>query len=130
MNNNTLREAGEDYLEAILNLEGESGEVRSIDVARHLDVSRPSVNKAIGVLKDLGMVEQEPYGTISLTDLGRERAEEVDHRHRVLRNFLTKVIGVAPDIADEDACRIEHVLSEETMKKLTKYFHEVTEKQD
>lgn len=125
MSSHNLREAGEDYLEAILSLEDEKGETRSIDVANALNVSRPSVNKAIGVLKDLGMVEQEPYGAIKLTTLGRNRAEEVENRHNILNNFLVRVLGVTPETADADACKIEHVISAETMDKLIKYMSEV-----
>lgn len=117
----TLREAGENYLEAILSLENESKDVRSIDVARQLEVSRPSVNKALGVLKEMGMVEQQPYGAIRLTDKGRLRAIEVTSRHRTLKSFLINVLGVEAETADEDACKMEHVVSKETMRKLTDY---------
>lgn len=117
-----LREASENYLEAILRLEDTEGRVRSVDVANELGVSRPSVNKAVGVLKKAAMVEQQPYGHINLTPLGREKAEEVLQRHRILRSFLIHVLGVNPTVADEDACRMEHVVSEETMAKLIKHF--------
>lgn len=126
MDNTDLREASEDYLEAILNLEDDKGEVRSIDVANFLNVSRPSVNKAVGVLKEMGMVEQEPYSPIKLTDLGRMKASEVDRRHRALRRFLIEVLGVDPTTADDDACKIEHVISKQTMEKLIDYLAEVT----
>lgn len=120
--NNILREASENYLEAILRLEDEHQTVRSIDVATALGVSRPSVNKALGVLKKAGMVEQQPYGRITLTELGREKANEVFARHRILRSFLINVLGVDPETADNDACKMEHVVSEQTMAKLTKHF--------
>lgn len=125
-----LREAGENYLEAILRLEDESHHVRSIDVANTLGVSRPSVNKALGVLKKAGMVEQQPYGRISLTGLGRERAQDVLRRHVALRTFLTKLLGVDAETADADACRMEHVISEQTMAKLCDYMEKITEKKD
>lgn len=121
-----LREAGENYLEAILKLEDDNHNVRSIDVATELGVSRPSVNKALGVLKKAGMVEQQPYGRINLTDLGREKALDVTQRHRLLRSFLINVLGVDAETADEDACRMEHVVSEQTMRKLTDHFDRVT----
>lgn len=117
-----LREASENYLEAILKLEDSSKSVRSIDVAGELQVSRPSVNKALGVLKKAGMVEQQPYGRISLTSEGRTRAAEVARRHTVLKGFLTDVLGVDEETADFDACKMEHVMSEQTMKKLADYF--------
>lgn len=120
--NTILREAGENYLEAILRLEDDQQTVRSIDVATALGVSRPSVNKALGVLKKAGMVEQQPYGRISLTELGREKANEVFRRHRTLRSFLINVLGVDPETADADACKMEHVVSEQTMCKLVQHF--------
>lgn len=121
----TLHEAGEDYLEAILNLEDAQGNVRSVDVANMLGVSRPSVNKALGILKKMGYVSQQPYGSIRLTDEGRNRANSVLDRHTVIKGFLTKVLGVNPETADEDACRMEHVMSEETMDKLTRYIEKI-----
>lgn len=122
-----LREASENYLEAILKLEEMSGPVRSIDVANLLGVSRPSVNKAVSVLKKAGMVEQQPYGRISLTPLGREQARAVDFRHQTLKRFLTKILGVEESVAEEDACRMEHVISPETMKRLTDYIQTIQE---
>lgn len=119
-----LREAGEDYLEAILVLEDENREVRSIDVANMLEVSRPSVNKAVGVLKDLGMVDQQPYGSIRLTEKGRKRAKLVARRHQTLKYFLIEVLGVTPDVAEEDACKMEHVVSDETMERLIEHLKE------
>jgi Mn-dependent DtxR family transcriptional regulator len=116
-----LREAGENYLETILSLEGENGDVRSVDVANSLGVSRPSVNKALRTLKEFGYVEQQPYGRIRLTGMGRSHAEAVTDRHRVLKRFLTQVLGVDADTADEDACRMEHIVSMETMAKLSAY---------
>lgn len=117
-----LREASENYLEAILKLEDSAKSVRSIDVASELQVSRPSVNKALGVLKKAGMVEQQPYGRISLTAEGRARAAEVARRHAVLKDFLVDVLRVDEETADFDACKMEHVISEQTMKKLADYF--------
>ncbi|MGI6404844.1 MAG: metal-dependent transcriptional regulator [Oscillospiraceae bacterium] len=125
-----LREASENYLEAILKLEEISGPVRSIDVANLLGVSRPSVNKAVSVLKKAGMVEQQPYGRISLTPLGREQAKAVDLRHKTLKRFLTKILGVEESVAEEDACRMEHVISPETMKRLTDYIQKIKEEND
>lgn len=123
-----LHEASENYLEAILKLEDESGSVRSIDVAGALGVSRPSVNKALGVLKKAGMVDQQPYGRISLTPEGRARAMEVTRRHATLKGFLTGVLGVDERTADFDACKMEHVVSEQTMKQLTDYLERIINK--
>lgn len=119
-----LREASENYLEAILKLEDDSGAARSIDVATELGVSRPSVNKALGVLKKAGMVEQQPYGRIGLTADGRRRAMEVMRRHEVIKGFLTGVLGVDDRTANFEACKMEHVLSEQTMQKLTGYLEQ------
>lgn len=116
-----IRSSGEDYLEAIYNLSQETGRVRSVDVAHTLGVTRPSVNKAMSILVEEGMIEKEPYGDICLTQKGRERAREVTGRHRLLRLFLTKVLEVDEKIAEEDACKMEHVISEETMNKLRIY---------
>lgn len=118
----SLREASENYLEAILKLEDKAQSVRSVDVAGELGVSRPSVNKALGVLKKAGMVEQQPYGRISLTDEGRLKAAEVTRRHKTLKEFLAGVLGVDEATAELDACKMEHVVSEQTMKKLAGYF--------
>jgi len=125
-----LREASENYLEAILKLEDENRHVRSIDVAGELGVSRPSVNKAIGVLKKMGMVEQQPYGRISLTEEGRRQANEIMLRHVTLKKFLTFVLGVDDATADVDACKMEHVVSEQTMRNLTAYIETVPTKQE
>lgn len=121
-----LRAASENYLEAILKLEDDNRSVRSIDVAGEIGVSRPSVNRALGVLKKAGMVEQQPYGRISLTAEGRLRAAEVAGRHKTLKGFLTGVLGVDEATADSDACKMEHVISETTMKKLTGYFEKAS----
>lgn len=116
-----LREAGENYLEAILELQEQGQGTRSIDVAKRLGVSRPSVNKALGILKDAGMVEQQPYGLITLTETGRKRAEEVSRRHIIIKRFLTEVLSVDKDTSDIDACRMEHVISNKTMTALVEF---------
>lgn len=119
-----LSRAGEDYLEAIYRLSiGGAGEesVRSVDVAEHLGVSKASVNKALSTLKESGMVEQSRYGRVNLTDEGRRYAALVWRSHRALRLFLERDLGVEPDVADSEACLMEHVLSEDTMRRLIGY---------
>ena len=111
----------EDYLEKIYDLSLVNEKVRSIDVARALKVSRASVNKSLGGLKQDGYIEQEPYGAIFLTDRGFEVAKETRKRHNALRKFLTKVLNVSYETADVDACEMEHAISEETAEKLYKY---------
>nr|WP_307992975.1 metal-dependent transcriptional regulator [uncultured Niameybacter sp.] len=113
-----LGQSGEDYLETVLELEQLYGVVRSIDIAKKLNVSRPSVNKAINNLKEAGMVTQQSYGDIKLTDLGRKTAKDIIYRHTLIKKFLTYVLGLSPQIAEADACKIEHILSPETIEKL------------
>lgn len=121
----SLTRAGEDYLESIYRLSLESAEpdktVRSVDVADQLEVSKASVNKALNQLKDMGMVTQCRYGCIKLTEEGEKYARIVWRSHRALRAFLEDDLGVKPEIADEEACHMEHVLSADTMERLIKY---------
>ena len=107
----------EDYLEAILMIQQEKGSARSIDVAAQLGFSKPSVSVAMHKLEEQGSLRMEDDGRLSLTEAGREIAERVYERHRVLTGLLTRM-GVSPRVAEEDACRIEHVISQETFDKL------------
>lgn len=116
-----IRESGEDYLETILSLEKSKNVVRSSEIAERLSVSRPSVNRAINVLREAGMVEQERYGTIRLTDAGRKRAEEVMAKHLLIYSFLHEGLGVSAENAAADACRIEHIVSEETVEAIRRF---------
>lgn len=116
-----LGESLEDYLEAMLLLE-ESGKIRSVDVAKQLNVSKPSVNNALCILKEKGFVTQENYKDIHLTDAGREQAMLVLERHRILRSFLIDILKVDPNQAEIDACKIEHIISEETFDKFKSYY--------
>ena len=109
--------SSENYLEVIYELARDGKPVRSVEVAKEMDVSKASVNKAIGVLRDAGYVEQELYGSIQLTPLGTARAKEVMLRHQVVKRFLIVALGVDELTADEDACRMEHVISKQTMDK-------------
>ena len=117
-----LGQSREDYLECLLMLE-ENGKIRSVDVAKKMNVSKPSVNKAMNVLKEYGFISQENYGDIHLTENGRALAENILNRHRTLRGFLLEVLKVEASQAEEDACKIEHVLSEETFIKLSNFYH-------
>ena len=117
----TLRESGEDYLETILILHQRSGYVRSIDIANELGYSKPSISRAVGILKDNGYITVEPTGQIILTKSGKKHAEEVYSKHKLLTRFLNEILGVSEENAEEDACRIEHVISDETYKKLDKF---------
>ena len=108
----------EDYLEMIFILHRKGGEVRVTDIASSLKVSKPSVNRAVGALKEAGLLEHEFYGAIALTPEGETRAAQVLRRHRMIRHFLHHTLGVPEEIAEEDACRMEHVISQESFDKI------------
>ena len=111
----------EDYLEMIFILHRKGGEVRVTDIASSLKVSKPSVNRAVGALKEAGLLAHEFYGTIALTPEGETRAAQVLRRHRMIRHFLHHTLGVPEEIAEEDACRMEHVVSAQTIQHLYDY---------
>ena len=116
-----LHASGEDYLEAILVLQKEKGMVRSVDVARHMEVSKPSVCHAVAVLRDGGFLTMDEDHVLRLTDAGREVAEKIYERHCFFTEQLIAA-GVDPRIAEADACRIEHVISTESFEHLKKSF--------
>ncbi len=113
-----IRESGEDYLETILILQERTGYVRSIDIASELGFSKPSVSRAMGILKNDGFITVEPDGQIVLTKRGYLRAREVYDRHLLITRFLRDILGVSDNNTNEDACKIEHVISYETYEKL------------
>lgn len=115
-----LHQSGEDYLEAILILHQEKGSVRSIDVAQKLGFSKPSVSRAMSILRADGYIEMERSGGISLTAEGERVARTMYERHRLLTEWLTR-LGVSPEVAASDACRMEHALSEETFACIKKH---------
>ena len=117
----SIHESGEDYLETILILHKNTGFVRSIDIANELGYSKPSISRAVGILKSDGYITVEPNDQIVLTDSGKAKAEQVYERHLMLRKFLTDILGVSADNSEQDACRIEHILSEETYEKLKSF---------
>ena len=116
-----LGESLEDYLETLLILEKENGRIRCVDVAKRMNVSKPSVNKAMNVLKEKGFVQQETYGDIHFTPEGEELAEKVYQRHTTVQAFLQHVLGVDEETAEEEACHIEHVISEDTFIKIKSF---------
>lgn len=119
-----IYESRENYLETILVLKKLNGQVRSIDIARKLNFSKPSVSRAIGILKEDGFVVIDRDGYIEFTEKGKQKAESVYDRHNQITEFLISIVGVSADIAEEDACRIEHVISEETFLKIKEYLNE------
>ena len=116
-----IQESGEMYLETILLLSQKSGHVRAIDVGEEMGYSKPSVSRAMGLLKSGGFVVIDADGAITLTDAGREIAEKIYARHTLLTHFLVS-LGVDEETAAEDACKMEHSISDasfEAIKKLT-----------
>ena len=112
-----LHSAGEDYLEAVLVLQKKIGLVRSVDVARHMGVSKPSVCHAVATLRDGGYITMDEDHFLHLTDIGREVAEKIYERHCFFSEQLIAA-GVDPETAENDACRIEHVISAESFEKM------------
>jgi DtxR family Mn-dependent transcriptional regulator len=120
-----LTPSNEDYLETLLELCGARGKIRSVDVAEHLHVSKASVNKAMGILREAALIEQEHYGLIHLTDLGRQHAAEIMERHSKIKRFLVEILGIDEAIAEQDACKMEHVISESTRDHWFSYLRQV-----
>lgn len=117
-----LLESGENYLETILVLGQKKGEVRSIDIANEMDFSKPSVSRAVNILKSGGFINIDANGFITLTDDGLYVAKKIYERHRVISSWFMS-LGVCEETATEDACKIEHDLSEETFEKLKEYIN-------
>lgn len=118
--NDKLTSSSEDYLEAIYELSALSGgAVRSVDLAAKLGVSKASVNKAVSNLKQAGLAEQPYYGDITLTSEGVAYGESVLERHQVIYKFLVDVLGVKPQVAAEEACLMEHAISDDTLRRWT-----------
>ena len=115
-----LQESGEMYLETILVLSKKSDAVRSVDVCEYMGFSKPSVSRAIGLLKNGGYVLMDKNGYLTLTDLGLEVANKIYERHTLLTEFLVK-IGVDKETAANDACKMEHVISDETFAAIKRH---------
>ena len=113
----TLKESGENYLEAVLILKKELGNVRSIDVAHHLNVSKPSVSVAMKTLREEGFLTVDELGNIALTEKGMLVADKMYERHHVIAKALM-ALGVSKETAFEDSCKIEHDLSQESFEKI------------
>ncbi len=121
-----MQESGENYLETILILKNRSNAVRSIDIANELNFSKPSISRAMGILKDDGLITIDNSGFIDFTETGRAKAEAIYERHRIITRFLADTLGVDEATASADACRIEHVISQVSFEHMKKF----TEKKD
>ena len=115
-----IHESAENYLEAILRLREANGMVRSIDIANHLGFSKPSVSVAMKKLRESGYIAMDEDGLISLCPAGEEIARRIYERHQLLTKFFTR-LGVDPEVAAADACKVEHDLSEETFQKIKEH---------
>ena len=112
-----LQESGEMYLETIYVLSKTLANVRSVDISDHMGYSKPSVSRAVGILKSGGYIVVDADGFITLTESGRKVAEKIFERHTLISNFLIR-LGVAPSVAADDACRIEHAISDESFQAI------------
>ena len=123
-----MHESGEDYIETIYLLKKKKGVVRSIDVATELGFSRPSVSRAVSILKENGLITMDEDGSLNLTAEGTKTAKAVYAKHTNLTRFLMLTAGVNEKVAEADACRIEHIISPETFKGIKKYLKEHEDK--
>ena len=119
-----LQESGEMYLETILVLSKKNKDVRSIDIATMLGVSKPSVSHAMKLLREDGYIAMDRYGAVTLLDKGAQIAMHIYERHTVLSKMLER-LGVSPEVAKEDACKLEHDLSDESFTRIKEHFHKV-----
>ena len=119
-----IYESGEDYLETILIISERKGNVRSIDIANEMELSKPSVSRAVGILKSTGLVVVNEDGSVVLTEDGKTIAKKIYERHQVLTEALI-LLGVDSKTAAKDACRIEHDLSESSFSKIKKHLKTV-----
>lgn len=113
-----IQESGENYLETILILQNKNGSVRSIDIANELDYTKASISRAMGILRKAGYITMDDGGSIHLTESGHQRATRIYERHRLITEYLVKALRIGEDTAVADACRIEHVISEESFHKI------------
>ena len=116
------------YLEVIYDIDQRNEVIRSIDIANQLGYSKPSVNRAINKLKQEGLISQEPYGQITMTNQGRELAKRIKNKHIYLTEYLSLSLGIDKETAEKDACRIEHVVSKETMAAVIDYVNKAERK--
>ena len=113
-----IQESGENYLETILILEMEKGNVRSVDVANRLEFSKASISRAMGILREAGYLTIDDAGNLLLTETGRKKAHQIYERHKLITRFFVEALEVSEETAEKDACRIEHVISDETFEQM------------
>ena len=116
-----IQESGEMYLKTILNLQNELGVVRSVDVAAALDFSKPSVSRAMSILRDAGYITMDEHRQIILTEKGYEKASSVLARYHVISTFLMKTLDLDQPLAEREACQIEHIITDETFHRMQEY---------
>ena len=120
-----IQESGENYLETILILQNRNGYVRSIDVATELNYSKASVSRAMSILKKANLISLEEGGQILLTQEGIVKANSIYERHRLITKFLISSLEISAETASIDACRIEHIISQETFNKIKSYIENI-----
>ena len=118
-----IQESGEMYLETIHVLMKKHGHVRSVDIAEHMGYSKPSVSRAVGLLKAGEYINVDPDGSITLTESGLAVAEKIYERHTLISKVLVS-LGVSPEVAAEDACKIEHTISDETFEAIKRHWEQ------
>ena len=118
MKRSNLSAGLEDYIEAIYIAEINKKTLKGAELARMLNISRASVSEALSKLVSKGLIKYESYGTVSLTPMGTKEAQNVYTKHKILKNFFETVLGISPDEATENACKIEHIVSEEILRRI------------
>ena len=122
-----IHASGEDYLEAVLMVQKEKGMVRSVDLARHMGYSKPSISHAVAVLRNGGFLTMDENGFLHLTDIGHEVAEKIYERHRFFTQWLIDA-GIDPKTAEEDACQMEHSISQKSFEQIRNTYQKQQEK--
>jgi DtxR family Mn-dependent transcriptional regulator len=120
MKNSNLSAGLEDYIEAIYIATVDNKTLKGAELARMLNISRASVSEALSKLVSKGLIKYESYGTVSLTPIGAKEAQNVYTKHKILKNFFETVLGISPDEASENACKIEHIVSEQILERIDK----------
>jgi len=118
-------ESAENYLEALLILKQRNDKVRSIDIANFIGYTKPSVCRAVKLLTEKGLLKSDTGTRLELTEAGLEKAKEIYEKHKQIKRFFIEILGVEEMTAEKDACRIEHVISDETFTKMTDYLKKI-----